>query len=51
MIHTLNPMQPEPTPRERRLKLLEELEKLVESEPPFRPSRDSATLIREDRER
>jgi len=42
---------PELTARERRLKILDELQKIAETEPPFRPSRTPEDLIREDRER
>ncbi|HEV7517393.1 MAG TPA: hypothetical protein VGR07_13915 [Thermoanaerobaculia bacterium] len=42
---------PELTARERRLAILEELKKRIESEPPLRLSRAPEELIREDRER
>jgi plasmid stability protein len=42
---------PELTARERRLELLKELKKRIETEPPYRPSRPPEDLIREDRER
>ena len=40
----------EPTARERRLEILKELRKRIETEPPHRLSRAPEDLIREDRE-
>jgi plasmid stability protein len=42
---------PELTARERRLEILRELKKRIETEPPSRLSRPPEDLIREDRER
>lgn len=42
---------PELTARERRLEVLKELKKRIETEPPLKLSRSPEDLIREDRER
>ena len=42
---------PELTARERRLEILKDLKKRIETEPPSRPFRAPEDLIREDRDR